>query len=146
MSLGFPFVTYCFLQRLAYSWKSVSLFVACWLPYKREPKYGDQFSKEEETGKGLGECTCFTCYKSHVSAKGKIWKIQENSKKKIRLLHICNLLAFCWAWRLSLCLTSTCTCVFSNNNTVPLSANYLELEIYIFSRQRNRRLVPQQIY
>ena len=48
MSLGSPFVSYHFLQCLAYSWKSVSLLLA-------EPKYGDQFSKEEETGKGLGE-------------------------------------------------------------------------------------------
>ena len=45
---GFSFCFLPLLQCLAYSWKSVSLLLA-------EPKYGDQFSKEEETGKGLGE-------------------------------------------------------------------------------------------
>jgi hypothetical protein len=111
----------------------------------------------------------FSHYKSNSNSNAKVWKMHE---KKIKILHICNILAFCCSacntrpgislsLSLSLCvcvcvcmcvcvcvcLSLSLTCTHTHVSTATLSTNYSsKLEIYFLSKRMNKRLGLWQIY
>lgn len=71
----------------------------------------------------------------------------EISKKKTKNISFLQPASILLDLSLLFPLTYTHAHISSEYNTVPLSADYsLDLEIYFLSRQRDRRLLPLQIY